>query len=60
METTRTDGKDTELKVVLRFLERTREGEYAEISEATVTQGRVQELAQPIYYCGEEYIYGIS
>lgn len=58
METTQTDDKDNELSVVLRFLERTQEGEYTEIP--AVPQGRVQELAQPIYYCGEEYIYGIS
>lgn len=60
MDESKAENKEEEITFVLRFLEQTREGVYAEITDAGTPYLRIRELAQPAYYCGEEFIYGIS
>jgi hypothetical protein len=60
MEQSTNNAREPELDVMLRFLKLTKEGAYVEIRETEMSNIRVVELAQPVYYCGEEFIYGIS
>jgi len=51
--------RELEEKVLLTFLQRTKEGEYATIAECTLAFIREKEQREPTY-SEEEYYYGIS
>ena len=51
--------REEEEKVLITFLKRTKDGEYAKIDEKQLAYPRVKEQREP-YYNDEEYYYGIS
>lgn len=60
MEETSVKKEETNLDVVLRFLEMTEEGEYTEVKPSEIKYVRINALAQQEYYTCEEFTYGIS
>ena len=59
MEERRKEIKE-EAEMVIRFLKRTREGEYAPIEESSLPYARLKEEAESVEVYEEEYYYGIS
>lgn len=49
--------KKNEEKVLLNFLKKTREGEYAKIEDSSLRYLRIKEHREP--YCEEEYYYSV-
>lgn len=49
-----------EAEMLITFLKRTREGEYAPIEESSLPYARLKEEAETVEVYEEEYYYGIS
>lgn len=49
-----------ELQIMLRFLERTRDGKYAPIEESSLSFTRLKEVTESIESIDEQYYYGMS
>ena len=49
-----------EVKVLLSFLKRTKEGKYAPIDESTLPYSRILEEREDIEFLEEEFYYSVS
>ncbi len=49
-----------EAEILIAFLKRTREGEYAPIEESSLPYARIKEETESVEGYEEEYYYGVS
>lgn len=52
--------KDGELRVLIKFLEYTKEGKYAPIEESSLTYARLREETYSADLCEEDIYYSVS
>jgi len=56
----RKEESNKELQILLRFLERTKDGKYASIEESSLSFTRLNEVTESIEPIDDEYYYGMS
>ena len=58
--TKRKEKSNKELEIMLKFLERTKDGKYASIEESSLPFTRLKEVTESIESVDDEYYYGMS